>query len=77
MPLPIFAFIKSRRSLGRGRLPTCVVKILVTVYNSSVVKTIAGKVIVITGASSGIGRAAAVALGREGAKLRGILDNRA
>ena len=55
--------------MGRGRLPTCVVKILVTVYNSNVVRTIAGKVIVITGASSGIGRAAAVALGREGAKL--------
>jgi short-subunit dehydrogenase len=34
-----------------------------------VARTIAGKVIIITGASSGIGRAAAVALGREGAKL--------
>ena len=32
-------------------------------------RTIRGKVIIITGASSGIGRAAAVALGREGAKL--------
>jgi short-subunit dehydrogenase len=34
-----------------------------------VARTIAGKVIIITGASSGIGRAAALALGREGAKL--------
>jgi len=33
------------------------------------VRTIAGRVIIITGASSGIGRAAALALGREGAKL--------
>lgn len=32
-------------------------------------RTIAGKVIIITGASSGIGRAAAVALAREGAKV--------
>ena len=32
-------------------------------------RTIAGKVIIITGASSGIGRAAAVLLGREGARL--------
>src|SRR5581483_8873919 len=43
--------------------------ILITAYNSNVARTIAGKVIVITGASSGIGRAAAVAIGREGAKL--------
>ena len=32
-------------------------------------RTIGGKVIIITGASSGIGRAVAIALGREGAKL--------
>jgi short-subunit dehydrogenase len=38
-------------------------------YNSNVARTITGKVIIITGASSGIGRAAAVALGRESAKL--------
>jgi short-subunit dehydrogenase len=38
-------------------------------YNSNVARTIDGKVIIITGASSGIGRAAAVALGRERARL--------
>ncbi len=39
------------------------------IYNSSVARTIVGRVIIVTGASSGIGRATALALGREGAKL--------
>ena len=38
-------------------------------YNPDMIHTIADKVIIITGASSGIGRATALALGREGAKL--------
>ena len=39
------------------------------VYNQNVVRTISDKVVIVTGASSGIGRATAIALAREGAKL--------